>query len=120
IVLNKVEVGGGDGAKRNAKVAHNRHGFQKYLWEQNGGAPIQVDAAGMHLWHQGAEEAEVEMRGGAKSGAVGGTVHVRNIGAYGEMHGDGDVESVGGDQDARVCVGHFDHGVIEKLACGFA
>ena len=40
VVLNKVEVGGGDGAKRNAEVAHDRHGFQENLWEQNGGAPI--------------------------------------------------------------------------------
>src|SRR4029077_8695840 len=40
IVLDKVEVGGGDGAKRNAKVAHDGHGFQENFWEQNGGAPI--------------------------------------------------------------------------------
>src|SRR5260370_40866798 len=40
IVLNKVEVGGGDGAKRNAKVAYDGHGLQENLWEQNGRAPI--------------------------------------------------------------------------------
>ncbi len=40
VVLNKVEVGGGDGAKRNAKVAHDRHSFQENLREQDCGAPI--------------------------------------------------------------------------------
>ena len=40
VVLNKVEVGGGDGAKREAEIAHYGDSFQKNLWEQNGGAPI--------------------------------------------------------------------------------
>src|SRR5258708_23364815 len=40
VVLNKVEVGGGDGAKRNAEIAHYGDGFQKNLGEQNGGAPV--------------------------------------------------------------------------------
>src|ERR1700682_6340637 len=31
IVLNKVEVGGGDGAKRNAKITHDGDGFQENL-----------------------------------------------------------------------------------------
>src|SRR5216683_2055439 len=60
------------------------------------------------------------MGGGAEGGSVGGAVHVGDIGADREMHGDGDAESVGSDQDAGVCVGHVDHGVVEKLAGGFA
>src|SRR3979411_352201 len=70
VVLNKVEVGGGDGTKRDAEIAHYGDSFQKNLWEQNSGAPIQIDAAGMHLLHEGAEEAEIEMGGGAEGGAV--------------------------------------------------
>src|SRR3984893_7377032 len=65
IVLNKVEVGGGDGSKRNAEVAHYGDSFQENLGEKNGRAPIQIDAAGVHLLHQGAEEAEIEIRSGA-------------------------------------------------------
>ena len=40
VVLNKVEVGGGDRTKRDAEIAHYGDGFQKNLWEQNGGAPV--------------------------------------------------------------------------------
>ena len=40
VVLNKVEVGGGDGAKRDAEIAHYGDSFQKNLGEQNGGAPV--------------------------------------------------------------------------------
>ena len=51
VVLNKVEVGRGDGAKRKAEIAHNGYGFQENLWEQNRGAPIEIDAPGVHLLH---------------------------------------------------------------------
>ena len=40
VVLNKVEVGGGDGTKRDAEIAHYGDSFQKNLGEQDGGAPI--------------------------------------------------------------------------------
>src|ERR1700722_15775613 len=70
VMLNKVEVGGGDRAKRKAEVAHDGDCFQKNLGQQNGGAPIQIDAAGMHLLYEGAKEAEIEVRGGTESGAV--------------------------------------------------
>src|SRR5882762_1446123 len=59
------------------------------------------------------------MGGGAEGGSVGGAVHVGDIGANGEMDGDGDAESVGSDQDAGACVGDIDYGVMEELAGGF-
>jgi hypothetical protein len=40
VVLNKVEVGGGYGAERNAKIANYGDGFQKDLGEQDSGAPV--------------------------------------------------------------------------------
>src|SRR5258708_12603111 len=46
-------------------------------------------------------------------------MHVGNVGADGEMDGDGDAEFVGGGQDAGVCVGDIDYRVMEKLAGGF-
>src|SRR5258708_123552 len=111
VVLNKVEVRSGNRAKWKAEVAHYGDSFQKNLGQQNGGAPIQIDAAGMHLLHERAEEAEVQVRGGAESGAVGGAVHVRNVRADGEVHGDGNAKLVRGGQDAGVRVGDVDHRV---------
>ncbi|MCU1241026.1 MAG: hypothetical protein JWO71_1752 [Candidatus Acidoferrum typicum] len=73
----------------------------------------------MHLLHQGTEETEIEVRGGAESGAVSGAVHVRNVRADGEVHGDGNAKFVGGGQDAGVRVGDVDYGVVEELAGGF-
>src|SRR5229473_5869354 len=74
----------------------------------------------MHLLHQAAEEAEVEMGGGAEGGAVGRAVHVRDVGADGEMNGDGDAEFVGSHEDAGPCEGDIDDSVVEELAGGFA
>src|ERR1700756_1598594 len=120
VVLNKVEVGGGDRAKRKAEIAYNGDSFQENLGEQYGGAPIEIDATGMHLLHQGAKEAEIEVRGGAEGGAVGSAVHVGDVCADGEVHCDWDTKFVGGRQDAGACVRHIDYGVVEELAGGFA
>src|SRR3984893_15786925 len=78
VVLNKVEVGSGDRAKRKAQVAHDGDGFQENLWEQNGGAPIQIDAAGVHLLHQGAEEAEIAIRDGRQRARLARWGHGRS------------------------------------------
>src|SRR5260370_37560151 len=88
VVLNKVEVGGGDRAKRKAEIAHNGDSFQENLGEQYSGTPIEIDAPGVHLLHYGAKLTEIEMRGEAKGGAVGSAVHVRDSGADVEGHGD--------------------------------
>src|SRR6266436_4568415 len=120
VVLNKVEVGGGDRAKRKAEIAHNGDGFQENHGKQHSGAPIEIDASGMHLLHQGAKETEIEVRGGAEGGAVGGAVHVGDIGADGDVHGDGDAKFVSSGQDAGACVGDIDYGVVEELAGSFA
>src|SRR6266576_3197232 len=60
------------------------------------------------------------MSGGTERGAVCGAVHVGDVGADGEVDGDGDTEFIGGGQDARVGVGDVDHGIVEELAGGFA
>jgi len=74
VVLNKVEVRGGNGAERDAEIANERDGFEKNFGKQDGGAPVEIDAAGMHLLDQGAEEAEIVVRGCAESSTVGGAV----------------------------------------------
>src|SRR5713226_6115854 len=120
VVLDKVEVRSSNRAERDAEIANDGNGFEKNFGQKNGGAPIEVDAAGMHLLNEGAEEAEIVMRGGAEGGAVGGAVHVRNVRADGEMNGDGDAVFVGGDEDAGIGVLGFDHAAREKLPAGFA
>src|SRR6266568_1690156 len=48
VVLNKVEVGCGDGAKRHAEIPHHGDSFQENFRQQNSGSPIQINTAGMH------------------------------------------------------------------------
>src|SRR6202521_3443849 len=87
VVLDKVEVRGGDGTERDAEISNDRDGFEKNFGQKDGGAPIEVDAAGMHLLHKRAEQSEVVMRGIAKCSAAGRGMHVRNVRADGEMDG---------------------------------
>src|SRR5207244_13306414 len=83
VVLNKVEVRGGDGAERDAEIADDGNGFEKNFGKKDGGAPVEIDAAGMHLLDEGGEEAEVVVRGGGERGGVGGVVEVGEVGARG-------------------------------------
>src|SRR5580704_6643424 len=74
----------------------------------------------MHLFHESAEEAEVEEGGGAEARAVGRGMHVRNVRADGEMNSDGYALFVGGDEDAGVRIFYLQDAAVEKLAGGFA
>src|SRR6266403_1143708 len=118
VVLNKVEVRSGNGAERDAEIADNAHGFKKNFGEQDGGTPIEIDAARMHLLDEGAEEAEVVMRGGAEGGAVGRAVHVGNVRANGEMNGDGDAVFVGGYEDTGIGMLNIEDAAREELSGG--
>src|SRR5277367_2567184 len=70
IVLDKVEVCGGDWLQRHTEIADNAHGFQKNFGKKHGRSPVQVDTAGMHLFHERAEETKVVMGGRAESGSI--------------------------------------------------
>src|SRR6266436_7483773 len=120
VVLNKVEVRRGNGAWWNAKIAHDGNGFEKNLGQQDGGAPIEIDAAGMHLLHKRAEQSKVVMSGIAKRCAVGGGMHVRDVRADGEMNCHGNAVFVRGDQYAGIGMFNFDDAAGEKLSAGFA
>src|SRR5256885_4237603 len=108
IVLDKVEVRSSNRLQRNAEVANDRDRFQENLGEQNGGAPVEVDAAGMHLLDEGAEQTKIEMRGGAEGSTVRGAMHVGNIGADSEMDSDGDALPVRGGEHAEIEMGCVD------------
>src|SRR5260370_28774854 len=94
VVLNKVEVRGGNRAKRDAEIATDGDRFEKDFGQQDGRTPVKVNAARVHLLDAGAEEAEIMMRSEAESGAVGGAMHVGNVGADGGLNGNRTAELV--------------------------
>src|SRR5438445_7600438 len=120
VELNKVEVRRGNRAKRDAEIADHRDGFEKDFRQQNGRTPVEVNAAGMHLLDARAEEAEIQMRGEAESGPVGGAMHVRDVRADGEVNGNGDAVLVSSEKDARFGVFDGNDAAVQKLARGFA
>src|SRR6267378_1487859 len=120
VVLDKVEVRGGDGAERDAEIANDGNGFQKNFGQKDGGAPIEIDAAGMHPLDQRAEEAEIVMRGVSQRRAVDGRMHVRNVRTDGEMDRHGNAVLVRSHEDAAIGVFDFDDTAREKLSGGFA
>src|SRR5580704_375127 len=119
-MLDKVEVGGGDGMQGDAEVARDAHRFQENFREKHGRAPVQVDTARMHLFHKSAKEAEIEKRSGAQARPVGGGMHVWDVRANGKMNRDGDALFIGGNQNAGGDVLCVEDAAVEELACGFA
>src|SRR3989454_11611858 len=120
VVLDKVEVRSSNGAERYAEIADDRDGFEEDFGQENGGAPVEIDAAGMHLLDERAEKAEVQMRGRAKSGAVSGAMHVGNVGTDGEVDGHRNTVVVGRDEDAGIRMLDWNDAAREELAGGFA
>src|SRR5713226_1003678 len=87
VVLDKVKVRSGNGAEGYAEIADDRNGFEEDFGQENGGAPVEIHAARMHLFDERAEKAEIKMRGGAESSAVSGAMHVGNVRADGDVDG---------------------------------
>ena len=120
VVLDKVEVRSSNRVERNAEIANHGDRFQKNLGQENGRAPIEINTAGMHLLHKRAEQAKIVVRGIAQRCAVGGGMHVRDVGADGQVNRHGDAALVRGDEDAGIGVFYFDNIAGEKLPGGFA
>src|ERR1700674_1034632 len=120
VVLNKVEVRSGNRAERDAEIADDGNGFEENFGQEDGGAPIKIDAAGMHLLDKSAEEAEIVMRGSAKCSAAGSGMHVGNVRADGEMDRHGDAVFVSSHENAGISMFDFDDAAGEKLSGGFA
>src|ERR1700734_1443581 len=72
VVLEKIEVGGGEIRERIAKVADHRHGFQEDFREHDSRAYVQIDASVVDVLDERAEQAKIMMRGAAQGFAVGG------------------------------------------------
>lgn len=74
----------------------------------------------MHLFHESAEETEIEEGGGAEARTVRGRMHVGNVRTDREMNGDGDALFVCRDEDAGVRIFYVQDAAVEKLARCFA
>src|SRR5712691_4960859 len=120
VVLDKVKVRSGNGAEGDAEIADDRDGFEEDFGQENGGAPVEIHAARMHLLDERAEKAEVQMRGRAKSSAVSGAMHVRNVGSDGDVDGHRNTVVVGRDEDAGIRMLDWNDAAREELAGGFA
>ena len=63
VVVEEIEVDGGETGQRMAEVAHRRDGLQENFGQHHGRTDVQINAAIVQLAQQGAEEAEIVVRG---------------------------------------------------------
>ena len=69
VVLQKIEIDGGEIGQRMAQIAHRGDGFQENFGQHHRRADVEIDAAIVEVRDQRAEQAEIAMRGGADGGA---------------------------------------------------
>lgn len=119
VVLQEIEIGRGDGTQRRTEIARDGDGFEKNLGQDDGRAPVQVDAAGVHFANEGAEQAEVAMGRSAEIFAGGVAMNVGDVGSDGEMHSDGNFRAIGSGEDALIEMPGVRAFVIEEFAGGF-
>src|SRR5262249_47194966 len=120
VMLDEIEICGGDGAQGHAEIANDGNSFEKNFGQEHSGTPIEIYAARMHFFHEGTEEAEIVVGGCAEHGAVGRGMHVREVGADGEVNGDGNLALIGGEENAGGGVGRIEFARGEKFSGGFA
>ena len=103
VVLDEVEVGGGEVPQRAAQSAHRRSRLQENFRQDDGRAHVQIDTAFVHSFDQRAEQAEVAVRGGAQRSAVGAGVDVEDVRAQRQVHQEGNLSFVGLGQQTYAC-----------------
>ena len=104
VVLEEVEVDGGEIAERVAEVANDANGFEKDFGHDDGGPDVEIDAAFIEAADHFAEEAEVVVGRFADGSAVSAGVGVRGVGTDGDVDGDGEFPAVSAVEEAAVCV----------------
>ncbi len=100
VMLQEIEIRGGDGAKRRAEIARDGDSLQKDFGQNDGGAPVQINAAGMHSADESAEQFEIVVRGSAEVFAGSGAMNVRNIRADGDVDSHRNFFAIGGGENA--------------------
>src|SRR5215475_5800004 len=118
VMLNEVEVGGGDILERMAEVADDGHGFQKGFRQSHRRTDVQVDAPAVQLFDQRGEEEKVAVSRGADSRAVRVRMNVDDVCSDRDVRRDGDFQKVGRMQDREIGVlrAHLDQGAAYRLA----
>src|SRR3974377_775463 len=119
-MVNKVEIGGGDGRQGHSEVADDGNRFEKDFGENDGGTPVQIHATVMHELDQGAEKTEVVMGGCAESGAINGRVHMGDVCADGQVNRNRNFLLVGGNEYAHFRVPGLNDAARQILPGGFA
>jgi hypothetical protein len=94
-VLEEVEVSGGEARERLAQAADGSESLQEDFGENDGRAAVEINAAAVKASGERGEEAEVAVAGGTESGAVGAGVDVEDVGAEGEVDGEGNAVAAG-------------------------
>ena len=80
VVLEKIEVDGGEVAEGIAEIADDADGFKEDFGHDDGGADVEIDAAFVEAADHFAEEAEVVVRRFAYRGAICAGVSVGGVG----------------------------------------
>src|SRR5262247_2958361 len=118
VMLDEVEVGGGEILKRMAEVANDGHGFQKDFRQRHRRTDVQVNAAAVQLFDHRGEDEKVAVCRCADSRAVRVRVNVNYVGSNRDVNRDGDFQKVGRMQDREIGVlrVHFNQGAAYRLA----
>ena len=95
VVLDEVEVSGGEILEGITQVTDGGDSFEEDFGEDDRGAYIYIDASGMQPTHLGGEEAKVVEGSCAQGGTVGSRMEVEDVGADGQMHRKGHALLVG-------------------------
>ena len=87
VVLQEIEIHGGEIAQLVAQIAHAGDGLQKNLRHHDRRARVDVNAAIVQRGDQTAEQTEIVMRRAAQRCRIRRRMRVRRIGSDGDVHG---------------------------------
>src|SRR5690242_19688416 len=65
VVLDEIQVHGGEAARRAAEVGSQAHTLQKYFRQNHGRAHVQINASSTQLSDERGQQQEIAMAGGA-------------------------------------------------------
>ena len=100
IVLEEIEIDGGEIRERIAEIPNHGDGFQEDFGKHDGRADIEIDAAVMKVFDERAQQAEIVVRGAPQGLAARARVRMRSIGSDGDVDRDGCRVAIGLAQQA--------------------
>jgi hypothetical protein len=100
IVLNKIQVGGGESFERFAAVSNQCDALQKDLRQRDSGSTVHIDTPIIEAGNQAGEQPEIPVRPFADIRRGNGGVIVNDVCAHRDMDGNGDAALVSLQQQA--------------------